>query len=142
MKKIIAIAMSLAALVTVAGGASAARARTDSGEYNTLVMSTDPAPAAEGHFSNGVIFKVRPGERFVTIEILDDHAATVMAVVEQDFDGDGLADSSTEICNATAEPIRVKSGYDVGVYTQQGVCSQGGEVSSPTFGTITATFTR
>jgi hypothetical protein len=142
MRKFLQIGVALLVLLALSGGASAARARTDSGEYNTLTIDTDAPPNASGRISNGVIFEVRRGERFVTLEITDNAAATVMAVVEQDFDGDGLADSSTEICNATTEPIRVKPGYDLGVYTQEGVCSQGGEVSAPTFGTITATFTR
>jgi hypothetical protein len=142
MKKITYLALAAALLLTLPGGAGASQARTATGEYNTLVLSTDPAPAAQGHFSNGVTFKVRPTERFVTIEITDEHAANVMAVVEQDFDGDGVADSSTEICDATTKPIRVKPGYDVGVWTQEGTCDPGGEVSAPTFGTITATFTR
>ncbi|HET7483461.1 MAG TPA: hypothetical protein VFK89_11430, partial [Actinomycetota bacterium] len=96
---------------------------------------------AQGHVTNGVEFTVRKSERFVSVVIEDESGFPARAVVGQDFDGDGLEDTSTEICGATTAPVKVRPGYDVVVWTQDGPCADGSAAVS-TLGTVTATFTR
>lgn len=141
MKKLGYLLVAGTMLCALPGGAVASRARTASGEYNTLVLSTEPAPAAQGRFSNGVTFKVRPGERFVGLVIADQNADHVRGVVSQDLDGDGVDDTTIEICDATTTPIKINPAFDVKVWTQEGTCEDG-TLSTPTVGKITATFTR
>ena len=127
-------------LVTVLpAGAQRSKARTESGEYNTLTITQSPGPALSGRISNAVIFEPRPGEKFVHIEIVDDAAENVAAVVEQDVDGDDVADLSVEICNATTDPIKITPGFELSVATQEGTCLDD-SLSTPTYGTVTATF--
>lgn len=144
MRKLSYLVLAAAMLFALPGGAVASRARTATGEYNTIVIdTTDPGPSAQGHISNGVTFKVRPGEDFVTLSIVDKASPDVRAVVAQDIDGDGIGldDAITEICTRSTAPIKITPGYELTVWTQEGTCEDG-EASTPTFGKITATFTR
>jgi hypothetical protein len=122
--------------------ARSTKAREASGEYNAVTVDTDnPGSIAAGRVSNGVTFKVRKGERFVSVAIADKSEMPTRAVVGQDLDGDGLEDVSQEICGASTAPIALKKGADVTVWTQEGPCEDGTNATA-TFGTVTATFTR
>lgn len=140
-KKLIGLGVALL-LVAVPTAANAAKSRTASGEYNTVVVNPDTnGPSASGHITNGVQFSPRKGERFVSIVIEDESGLPARAIVGQDFDGDGIADTSREICGATTAPLKFRPGYDLVVWAQDGPCEDGtGAVT--TFGSVTATFTR
>lgn len=80
-----------------------------------------------------VVFRGGP-ERFVSIEIADQHGLPVSAIVSQP-EQDG-----THLCGATGKPIRVKPFEKVTVFLMNGACGGGG-ASVVTTGTVTATFT-
>ena len=145
MRKLGYLALAATMLLVLSGGAGASRARTVSGEYNTIVVdTTDPGPGVQGRLSNGVTFNVRSTENSVSLVIEDKVSADVRAIVGQDLDGDGvvtLDESIAEICTRTPAPIKITPGYKVVVWTQEGTCADG-TLSTPTFGKITATFTR
>ncbi len=141
MMKAVAVA-ALMALLTAPAFASDRTTRTARGEYNTIDLRVDPdPPAARGRFTNGVEFKVRPGERTVSFTIQDDAGLPVRAVAAQDLDRDRRNDVEHEFCGAIKKPIRVDPRAPVVVWVQEGPCADGrGAVS--TFGTVTATFRR
>jgi hypothetical protein len=129
-------------VVALPSVSQAKKARTETGEYNTIKADTDPSgPTAKGHLSNGVTFTPRKGERFVSVVLTDKSGLPTRAVIQQDFDGDGVSDVSTEMCGATDAPVAFRKGLDVVVLTQEGPCEDGTGATS-TFGTVTATFTR
>ncbi|MGH2755479.1 MAG: hypothetical protein ACRDLB_13750 [Actinomycetota bacterium] len=136
-------ALSLAVIVIALPGMSQAeRARTVSGEYNTLIIDPDEgSPSAEGQFSNGVAFTPRKGERSVSVVVEDTSGLPTRAVVGQDLDGDGTQDVVQEICGASEAPLRFRKGIDVVVQAQEGPCEDGTNAMA-TFGTITVTFYR
>ncbi len=136
MKRAASLALALAVLV-LGPVAHAAKSRTVTGEYNTLVVSDD---LQQGHYSNGVDFRTKKGERFVSIELEDRSGEMAFAVLGQDLDGDGIRDTEHEICGATDSPIAFEPGINVRVYAQEGTC--GGEPTVSTLGKVTATFTR
>ena len=141
MKKLLSLTLALA-VVAVPGVSLAGKARTESGEYNTLVVEPDEnKPSAEGQFANGVAFTPRKGERFIEVVIEDQLGMPTRAVVGQDLDGDGVDDVSQEVCGASEAPIKFRRGIDIHVSAQEGPCADG-TTAVATFGTITATFTR
>jgi hypothetical protein len=141
MKKLLAATLLLGLVITPAVS-QAKKSRTDSGEYNTLIISPDTEePSASGEFHNGVVFTPRRGERFIGIVLEDKMGMTARAVLTQDFDGDGQDDFAREICGATASPIKFRPGIDIEVSAQDGPCTDGTNALA-TFGTIKATFTR
>jgi hypothetical protein len=133
----------VACLVAALPGVSqAGKARTESAEYNTLVVNPDEgSPSASGQISNGVTFQPKKGERFITVVVEDASGLPTRAVVGQDYDGDGLNESETEVCGASSKPIRFKPGVEIHVSAQDLPCEDGSPAFA-TFGTITATFTR
>jgi hypothetical protein len=140
MKKISSLALALLVLA-VPAAAHATKGRTVSGEYNTVVIDTDPgSPQANGSISNGVSFRPHKGERFISVTITDESGLAARAVVGQDFDHDGVDDTSHEICGASTSPIAFRRGVRVDIWTQDGPCADGTNAAA-TFGKITATFT-
>lgn len=134
--------MLMAAVVGLPAVSEAKKARTDTGEYNTVVAETDPdGPSSRGQFRNGVDFTPRRGERFISVVLADRSGYPVRATVGQDLDGDGVQDVTQEICGQTTAPIKFRPGTDVTVLAQDGPCEDG-TMGVTTFGTITATFTR
>ncbi|HWL66504.1 MAG TPA: hypothetical protein VNP73_11065 [Actinomycetota bacterium] len=131
-----------AGLVALPALAEAGKARTATGNYNTIMITPEEgSPSAEGHYSNGVKFKLRPGERFVSLSIADEAGQTVRATVGQDYDNDGKTEHEHEFCGSTTEPIKLTPGAPVIVWAQEGQCADG-TTSLATFGEVTATFTR
>ena len=140
-KKIGVLGLALVLALPVASSA-AKGSRTATGEYNTIGIDTDDPPTSgEAQLTNGVVFKPRKGERFVSVTLEDQSGLPARAVVGQDLDGDGVRDSATEICGATTSPIKFRKGIDVMVVAQEGPCSDN-TVAMATFGTVTATFTK
>lgn len=142
MKNLVSLAAAASLVVALPLGADASKARTVKGEYNTLIItvSEDP-PAAQGRLSNGVRFTPRPDERFVAIEVNDDHTEHVRAMVAQDIDGDGHNDIEFEICDATETPFEFHPEVEITVWAQEGPCEDGTPAMS-TYGKIKAVFTR
>ena len=140
-RKTIAL-LAIGALVALPALAEAGKARTATGNYNTIMITPpDGSPSAEGHYSNGVRFKLRPGERFVSLSIQDEAGMPVRATVGQDYDGDGKTEAEHEFCGATTQPIKLKGAAPVIVWAQEGPCADGTNAMA-TFGEVTATFTR
>jgi hypothetical protein len=106
-----------------------------------MLTPQDGSPSLEGHYSNGVKFKVRPGERFVSVVLDDDAGMPVRATIGQDHDGDGVTEHEHEICGATTAPIKLTPGAPVIVWAQEGPCEDGTNAVA-TYGKVTATFTR
>jgi hypothetical protein len=122
----------------------AGRARTDSGEYNTVTVNLDETePAANGHFTNGVTFMPLPKERFISVVVEDRSGLPTRALVIQETETDGEPNYllKEEICGQSVGPIEITRGVDVTVLTQEGFCEDGTQAVA-TFGTVTATFTR
>ena len=131
------LALCLMAIPAQAGGG-----RTESGEYNTVVVEPqNGSPSAKGQITNGVTFSPRKGERHISVVVEDQSGLPARAVVGQDIDGDGVTEWIGELCGATESPIRFRKGYDVTVAAQEGPCANN-TVGMATFGTITATFTK
>ena len=131
------LALCLMAIPAQAGGG-----RTESGEYNTVVVEPqNGSPSAQGHITNGVTFTPRKGERFVSVVVEDQSGLPARAVIGQDLDGDGVTEWTDELCGATESPVRFRKGFDVIVAAQEGPCDDN-TVAMATFGTITATFTK
>jgi hypothetical protein len=141
--QLLVLVLTLCMSAAVPALAGKAKERTVSGEYNTLVLEgpDEESAAVVGGFANGVAFKTKPGERFVSIVIEDEAGMPVRAIVGQDLDGDESADIEEEICSATTAPIKLRKGALVIVSTQEGACADGTNAAA-TFGTVTATFTR
>lgn len=140
MRRILNVAVVFAVFAGLSAGAAASNARSAQGEYNTI-RCCSAEQLARQRFSNGVDFRSRPGEGFVSLVIDDSRAEHVYAVVEQDLDGDGEGERIGEICDASTKPIAITPGYVVTVWVQQGTCGDG-SLSTPTFGKVTARFTR
>jgi hypothetical protein len=141
MKKLISLSLAFG-LVLVPGISQAKKSRTDTGEYNTIVISPEEdSPSVSGGYSNGVVFTPRKGERFVEIALEDQLGMPTRAIVMQDYDGDGQNEVAHEICGATERPIKFRMGVDITVSAQEGPCTNGTNAMA-TFGTVTATFSR
>lgn len=140
-RKLINLVLVLAiAVVPGLASAEGQSKRTVKGHYNTIHISPGSENNLSGRFSNGVKFKPRAGERFVSIVVKDDSGFPVRAIVGQDLDGDDRDDVRTEICQRTKEPVKLRPGATVIVWAQVGDCD--GELGLATYGTVKATFIR
>ena len=126
MNKLISLSLVLG-LVLAPGISQAKKSRTDSGEYNTIIISPDEdSPNVSGEYSNGVVFTPRKGERFVEIVLEDQLGMPTRAIVTQDYDGDGQDEVAHEICGATERPIKFRKGVDITVLARsQGLATTG-----------------
>ena len=140
MKRFISLSLVLG-LVLVPGISQAKKSRTDTGEYNTIIIRPGDSPNVSGQYSNGVVFTPRRGERFVEIVLEDRLGMPARAIVSQDYDGDGQDEFAHEICGATDRPLKFRMGVDIKVAAQEGPCTDGTNAMA-TFGTVTATFSR
>ncbi len=97
---------------TDAGAKRAKKPRTVETKY------TEPAVGAAGagvcfQGSSCVFVEPLPGEKFVSIEIVDDLGLPVNASVIQDTNGDGnylIDDGVIHICGETTEPLKIEPG--------------------------------
>lgn len=82
-----------------------------------------------------------PGERGVEIVIEDRTATTVYAVLTQgDTDGDAYPDPIGEVCGTSRGPIPIQPDFPVTIHIYSGNCSGTTTPSTPTGGTVAATF--
>jgi hypothetical protein len=139
------LTIALSALCLAAGSASAAApARTVNRSYQPAYVEPG-GTAGSIHSSNGVAFRTRANERFVTVTIEDASGLPIPARVAQDVDGDREDDVAYEFCGSTAQPVAIQPGVPVTVWMSHGTCD---DVTNPssgggwTTGTVTATFSR
>lgn len=134
--------LTLLAIGLVAGPAAA-------GSSGRIVQRTyqpayvDPGfPAGGISHSNGVAFRVRPDERFVSIRIEDESGLPIPARITQGEaeHPDHEYDVDEEFCGSTAQPVAISPGTPIKVWMSHGTC--GGAVGGWTTGTVTATFSR
>ena len=140
-------ALALATLLLCVGALSATagpRGRTVEKPYEWIDAGyTVPPGQIYGRISNHVHLQSRAGERFVMVAIEDATGTTVPAVITQDVDGDGEADTEADFCGATEKPVAIEPGVELTVSMQHGFCDGvTGAFGAFTEGTITATFSR
>lgn len=146
MKRTLAVLLSLALVVgALAGTAEAGKKKK---KKDTMTVEETYASPAWGVWLGGngggacgtgcVTFMPRVTDSIVSMVIEDAVGDNVAATVGQDLDGDNITDSSTEVCTK-GENIPVTAGYEVIVFIWAGLCSNGSP-STPTTGTVTATF--
>ena len=142
MKKLLALALCLA-IVALPAVSNAKKGRTESGEYNTVVINPDEeSPSVRGSVQQRRR-RSRHARASAHVEVVleDSLGFPARAVVGQDLDGDGATDVDHEVCGATEAPIKFRKMIDITVTAQEGPCDDGTNAVS-TFGTITVTFTR
>lgn len=138
--------LTLALLATglVAGSAQAGTApRTVDRSYQPVYV--EPAGTAGGvHSTNGVTFRTRANERFVTVTIEDQSGLTIPAHLAQDVDGDGDDEVRHELCGSTSAAVAIHPGVPVTVWMDHGTCDEANPATAGgwTTGTVTATFSR
>ncbi|HJR44871.1 MAG TPA: hypothetical protein VJ927_04645 [Actinomycetota bacterium] len=81
------------------------------------------------------------GEVLATIEIIDDHTPKASAGFSYDSDGDGLNDTTVDVCGSTPEPVEMLPGtqYNVFPYLLPSTSCTDGIATS---GTIIVTFNK
>ncbi len=118
MRKVLSILLGLGLLVGVIG-ASGAEAKKPKKKRTVETPYTEPAVGALGmgvcfQGTSCVFVEPMPGERYVSVEIVDDLGLPVSASVIQDTSGDGnyLAtdDETVHICGETTEPLKIEPG--------------------------------
>ncbi len=94
--------------------------------------------------SNGVTFRTRANERFVSIQIEDQAGLPTPARVTQGENEhpDHEYDVDEEFCGSTTEPIAIRPGTPITVWMSHGTCDGGTTAGGWTTGTVTATFSR
>jgi hypothetical protein len=116
MRRLLVMLLGLALIVgaldaPVAGAKKRQKKRTVETPY------TEPAVGAAGlgvcfQGSSCVFVEPLPGERYVSIEIVDDLGLPVYASVIQDTSGDGnylaVDDETVNICGQTEEPLKIE----------------------------------
>lgn len=110
-------------LLAIPAAAQATNGRTDSGEYNTVVLNVDDTePSANGHFTNGVTFTPPKKELSISVSIADESGLPTRAIVVQEKeDASGRPNYlvKEEICGETKVPIEITQGVDVTVFAQE-----------------------
>ena len=107
MRRALVLAASL--LVVCAFDAAAGPAgRTVEKPYEWVDAGYNVPPGQiYGRISNHVHMQSRAGERLVMVAIEDATGTTVPAVITQDVDGDGEADTEVWFCGATEKPVAI-----------------------------------
>lgn len=140
-RRLLLLAPVVPLLVATHAGA-APRARTLHGAYKTpggVAPVIHGGMTIQGERYGDVAFGTLARERSIAISIADDSGLPVLAEVSLDADGDGQAETLTQVCGATKDPIPLPKGKQVAVSVSLvvGVCGSG--VSVPTTGVVTAT---
>lgn len=134
-------ALSLSAAVVAPSAARPAPKRTYEAPYRTPAPGayTDPAHAWYYDCETGIGCALIPTDkrdRRVALEVVDASGRPVRAEVYTMSGGDHYL----SFCGATDEPVRVTPGIELLVHVIPGTCPDGATVSSPTTGTVKATF--
>ena len=138
MKRVIGIALLILG-VTAAVGQAAPAPRTVEKNYEPVYFIPNGTAGSIYH-SNGVRFRPKAGERFISVSVADSSGTTVPARIEQDLDGDKEADLTHEFCGATDSPVEIAPDATVVVWMIDGTCGDAAGVW--TSGVMTASFSR
>ncbi len=139
-KSAVVLVMTLA-LMSIGGTGWGASTRTSRRSYSMpqgTIISEGGAQWDSGVEAHR--FKVRPGEKAVSLSVDDLGGQPVRVHVYLDANGDGQRETIA-FCSQTSEPLPVRFGRSFDVRVLAGVC-QNGRPSLVTSGTITATFHR
>lgn len=136
MGKRVAIFMVLTAVMAGTIPAAAGTSRTVEKAYGFEVNPSGTSGSIS--YLGTVEFDTRPGERFVTIEVVDESGQPVAFDVRQG----GKNGIDVDGCGSTASPVSIRGGAKLEVatlihFSQDGQC----QLSLPTSGVIKATFT-
>jgi hypothetical protein len=138
MKKAFLVAASLVVISGSLSSASAgSRSREETAPYNWYTYS----PAVSGEIRNFVTFDPARRERYIDVSIQDVSGMDVAGTVEQDRDGDGIAEVIDTFCSETDRRVPIRGGMTVVVGLELGPCSDGG-LLLPISGEVRAVFTR
>lgn len=142
MKRIVAVVAVLAA-TTSTSIAGAGRDRVIERSY-AGAGGVNVSGEAEAHVDESKMppptFRSRPGETRVTVSIEDVTGRTVRGHVHVDANADGVFERVLDFCDETARPIALRHARaTVTVAPLVGACDDGAP-STPTAGTVTATF--
>ena len=150
------------ALVAISVPAGAGKVRRILKPYSALddnihAGGPEPAPVVGTGSSDEVYdFDIRPGDKFVEVDLVDDSERPVAGIVSQwkktgeIGGGGGGASGSVEsyravtyvrFCGETTRPVKLKPKLDVRVIVHEGTCTDG-TPSVPTEGTIVVDFSR
>ena len=138
MKRVIGAAALILGVTTAVGHAAPAP-RVVEKNYDPVYFIPNGTAGSIYH-SNGVRFRPKAGERFVSVTITDSTGTTVPARIEQDLDGDREADLMHEFCGSTDSPVEIVPNAQVVVWMTDGSCD--GTAGAWTSGVMTATFSR
>ena len=126
MRKIITVVVS-AAIVLGAFGAPAADAakkkakpRKASATYDAPAIGAGGAGICFPGTIGCVSFGTASNEHFVEVVVEDSAGTPVFASVTQDTNGDNQADTGTDICGASEEPIPIEPGAPITVFIWEG----------------------
>ena len=148
--------MLAGALLVAVPGAGAGEPREAQLAYkvtddNRSVGGPEPVQVANFRYLEQTYeFSLRKGERFVTVDLVDDSEKPVAGVVSQwvedsrtgqdgNYASTGHAVTYVRFCGETAEPVKLKKKLDVVVMVNSGTCADG-TPSAPTNGDIVANF--
>ena len=103
-----------------------------------------------GHWNSedAYVFKLRKGERYISIDVQDDTERNVSGRIVQydwDFEGGGgsagHAETMVHFCGETKRPVKVRPNIQVEIFLDKGTC-QDGTPSLPERGWIYAEISR
>jgi hypothetical protein len=147
LKKAVSMAAVLLLGATAMGSAQAASdARTARADYRgpseieagSAAISLGAITVYNEQVFGPVRFSTRPGERFVSLEIVDESGNAIKGHVEQRVDGrDRLLG---HFCGSTSQPMRITPGRDLVVYPGSDPCEE--DLSGATQGVVVAHFGR
>ena len=86
-----------------------------------------------------VPFTLEAGEKYVSVEIVDDSGHPTAGCIQFDTDGDGSSENIYEFCGATEKPVTVNAG-EIEVRVATGVCGPDNQPVIATSGEVIATF--
>ncbi len=143
MRRMFGLALLTSCLIAGAAGAGAS-GRTVERSYEPVYVESG-VPAGTTSHSNGVTFRTKASERFVSVTIEDQSGLAIPARIAQDVDGDDVDDLEHEFCGTTSGPVAITPGVPVDVWMSHGTCDGVTDPTSAggwTTGTVTATFSR
>ena len=135
------------AICLLAGVASAGSSgRTVERTYQPVYVEPG-VPAGSITHSNGVTFRTRANEHFVSVAIEDESGLPVPARITQGENEhpDHEYDVDEEFCGSTPQPVAIRAREPVTVWMSHGTCDGATNPQSAggwTTGTVTATFSR
>jgi hypothetical protein len=124
MRKLITVCLTamllVAAFALPQAEAKKKKVRKVSGAYSAPSIGAGGLGVCSPGTIGCIPFALAAGEKFVSINIVDQSGQAVFASITQDLNGDNQSDTSTDICGATEEPVAIEPGYEVTVFIWEG----------------------